>query len=845
MICSVPYHKEVVGGLQRPSCLAVVSRGLGTQEVLLESVRRTLESGGVDSLHSTRLAFLLNTSQDETEMMFRRVAEDPEWDRWRHRFVTIRPDMSVDERSLAYAHGGVFVVNARLLVPDLLTGRVLPETLDGLFVNHAHTVSEFSAEAFVLLLYRGSNSRGFLRVVTDRADLLHVDLFREYVQEAKLSQWTPEAHIEPRSLLLELPPRVQKIQQLLAILIEGTFQELRNCKSLNLEHVDAQAFDVQGVLRAQRQMLGPRTVKVMRDLQSVRKLLANVLRCDAVRFYTRLEEVAQDSQTPVWCFSADAETLFSEAQARIYEVVSGGSEPTDASHGLHSDSEAGLHRTLEPHRKWQVLLDLIAKTVSDVARKGPSPSSSRQNETEGEAQDPILEPRVLVMVPNEWTKVQVSSVMQRGVQGTLLDSLHAHLQKQVCPPSTDVKQSRAPAHRHGNSSGPLCLSPTMRHLWGRELVAVTKELQDFVHQSVLQLVSLPGDVLCHPRVDVIALNGPEGTLGQQLRETNPHAVVLYEPSLEGLRAVEAFCASRAVRAPDVELVPPEVHVLLFDDAAEKDLLAHEVAVELEAMRLVRRKWDEQTVEAVRPTKKVRRTLGDMLLNKIVVDMREFRSALPLMLHKRDFVVEPVTIPIGDYVLSTDICVERKAIPDLVQSLASGRLYQQAQNLCHHYASAVLLIEFDPEKTFALLNSFTVAQREVNVGARDLLGKLVLVVLHFPRLRFVWSPSFTFTSNIFVQLKEGKKQPDPHEAAHVGSDSGDGSVTSTALDVLRKMPGVTPKTVRALARCAGSLTGLVEMSEDAVADVLGKAGASALCKFLHATAIPSPELGPTE
>ena len=29
-------------------------------------------------------------------------------------FVTIRNDMSVDERSLAYAHGGVFVVNARL-----------------------------------------------------------------------------------------------------------------------------------------------------------------------------------------------------------------------------------------------------------------------------------------------------------------------------------------------------------------------------------------------------------------------------------------------------------------------------------------------------------------------------------------------------------------------------------------------------------------------------------------------------------------------------------------------------------------------------------------------------------
>ena len=29
-------------------------------------------------------------------------------------FVMIRNDMSVDERSLVYAHGGVFVVNARI-----------------------------------------------------------------------------------------------------------------------------------------------------------------------------------------------------------------------------------------------------------------------------------------------------------------------------------------------------------------------------------------------------------------------------------------------------------------------------------------------------------------------------------------------------------------------------------------------------------------------------------------------------------------------------------------------------------------------------------------------------------
>merc|ERR1712106_976069 len=127
-------------------------------------------------------------------------------------------------------------------------------------------------------------------------------------------------------------------------------------------------------------------------------------------------------------------------------------------------------------------------------------------------------------------------------------------------------------------------------------------------------------------------------------------------------------------------------------------------------------------------------------------MREFRSALPFMLHLRGLSVEPVTIPVGDYILSRDICVERKAIPDLIQSLASGRLFQQAQSMSRHYLNPSLLIEFDPGKSFALQNTYTVAKREVDVSTHDLLGKIALLVLHFPQLRVIWSPSQRFTAD---------------------------------------------------------------------------------------------------
>lgn len=52
------------------------------------------------------------------------------------------------------------------------------------------------------------------------------------------------------------------------------------------------------------------------------------------------------------------------------------------------------------------------------------------------------------------------------------------------------------------------------------------------------------------------------------------------------------------------------------------------------------------------------------------------SGLPAVLHQRGFELHPLTLEVGDYVLSPEMCVERKAIPDLHSSLASGRCAAQ-------------------------------------------------------------------------------------------------------------------------------------------------------------------------
>ena len=61
---------------------------------------------------------------------------------------------------------------------------------------------------------------------------------------------------------------------------------------------------------------------------------------------------------------------------------------------------------------------------------------------------------------------------------------------------------------------------------------------------------------------------------------------------------------------------------------------------------------------------------------IGVDVREYHSSLPIYLYHAGYIAIPLTLSVGDYILTEDICIERKAVHtrDIVSSFKSGRLY---------------------------------------------------------------------------------------------------------------------------------------------------------------------------
>lgn len=76
------------------------------------------------------------------------------------------------------------------------------------------------------------------------------------------------------------------------------------------------------------------------------------------------------------------------------------------------------------------------------------------------------------------------------------------------------------------------------------------------------------------------------------------------------------------------------------------------------------------------------------------------SSLPNVLHQKGMCIIPVTLEVGDYILSPLICVERKSIQDLFMSFSSGRLYHQVEMMSRYYRIPVLLIEFSQDKSFS-------------------------------------------------------------------------------------------------------------------------------------------------
>ncbi|MCE7733562.1 MAG: DEAD/DEAH box helicase [Candidatus Heimdallarchaeota archaeon] len=77
---------------------------------------------------------------------------------------------------------------------------------------------------------------------------------------------------------------------------------------------------------------------------------------------------------------------------------------------------------------------------------------------------------------------------------------------------------------------------------------------------------------------------------------------------------------------------------------------------------------------------------------VIVDHREKGSAIMRALLEQNLRIDAQSIPIGDYIISDEVAIERKTVQDFAQTLQNRELFGQLQHLKESYLKPLLLIE---------------------------------------------------------------------------------------------------------------------------------------------------------
>ncbi|KAL0062171.1 DNA repair protein RAD16 [Marasmius tenuissimus] len=367
--------------------------------------------------------------------------------------------------------------------------------------------------------------------------------------------------------------------------------------------------------------------------------------------------------------------------------------------------------------------------------------------------------------------------------------------------------------------------------------------------------------LIPPPQQVLIRAYSDDTDDRMLDEIKPRFIVMFEPCMEFVRRVEVYKCSN----PHMGV---RVYHMVYADSCEEHKYLAGIRREKDSFeRLIRERGsmllpileDRRSTEndAMIKTISSRIAGGRRELSKtpsqVVVDMREFRSTLPSLLHASNLLVIPATLTVGDYILTPEICVERKSLSDLVSSFNSGRLYTQCEFMSAHYKNPVLLIEFEEDKAFSLdmvseiksygkvVNKFPPKKKptgkpgEQEYKPPSIQSKIVLLTLTFPRLRIIWSSSPYSTAEIFADLKKERAEPDPVKAIAIGADEdpeAGAGVNAAAEELLRSFPGITGKNVKFVMSKIRNVRELCEMDLSQVQGILGVEPGKACHEFLH-------------
>lgn len=862
MNLNLEFHQELIEEVVHKDCLVIMSKGIGTEKLLMQLIQAYTEPG--------LILFVLGTNIDienyiRRQLMYNGIAENrlPK---------IINADVSSSERIKLYNAGGAFFISSRILVTDMLSERVPYDIISGIIVYNCHKIMSAYQDVFSLRLYRSNNKKGFIIGISQVApnfikgyacldrimrSIFAKDLFlwprsRSEIVKSLDSRAKPEV-IEMRFSMTQLMQSIQfAIMDLIGMCLrqmkESNQAILGDAEELDIENTISTSF---GKFLEKRfepvwHQLSPATKRLIGDIGTLRRLLFALTDMDCISFFHLVESVKKgvklDTNISDWVFWKPANILFDASLARV----------TSADESITEQNELNLEMNL----KWLSFSEIVTELRNQTKESGE-------------------ETNVLVLVRDDFTVARLSDVLDLGPKN-LLKELYVKTKEalKLVPGRANIQteSSNKPSTRVNDEVQPVQGTSTNVNIEpsGSNISNVGHKrirMQDIADKSAFSLSNVLDeyeaftDLAKSTEFHVIYHSYSEGyiKLEEKLTSYSPKYVIMFDPDLESIRRLEIYQA--LIMSPN----SLKIYFFIYDASAEEQRYLSTLKKEKDAFAMLAREKSTMVVPEERDGKSgdhpdlvrsnelimssSRKSINrnNIIMQKVIVDMREFRSELPCLLHKRGIDVIPVTIEIGDYVLTNDMCVERKSISDLIGSLNSGRLYTQASVMCRHYKRSLLLIEFEESQYFNLKGKISFNFRKFSgsvAETTDSLRKLILLTITFPSLRLIWSPSPHFSSEMFEFLKVDQDQPDIESVLNISSEQLPAEHFSEKFDLelrefLLSLPGVNLHNVYRIMSSCACLVDLMKKSEDEISTIVESTrNGKALYDALHCSLVGS-------
>lgn len=230
----------------------------------------------------------------------------------------INNEVSSQDRCDLYAEGGCYFITSRVLIVDLLDGKVDATKVSGFLIFDAHRISEVSIESFILRVYRERNREGFIKAFSEDPEQLQsrfgrVERLLRLLYIKKLYLW-PRFRLEivnildklqPEVIELSLPltPHTKLIQNALLVAMNSCIAELKkSCPQMEMSNCTLEnglfhSFDIsiRNQLDQDWHRITFRSKQLVADLTTLRKLLDYLINYDSFSFYYMLLKIQSAS----------------------------------------------------------------------------------------------------------------------------------------------------------------------------------------------------------------------------------------------------------------------------------------------------------------------------------------------------------------------------------------------------------------------------------------------------------------------------------------------------------------------------------------------------------------------